>query len=94
MNGNRAGLQRVEVVLVEIVDVDPQASFGECQHQRNADMARTADYGDIGVFNRGGRAAGGDIRPHRHRSFSPPISTNGRNGLMMAMLNTALSMKL
>ena len=88
-----AGFERVQAFLVMIVDIDPHAGFGERQHQRNADMARTADDGDIGIFNRGGHV-GGDTGPHRHRSFSPLISTNGRNSLMMAMLNTTLSMKL
>ena len=50
-----AGCKRVEARLIEIVDVDAQAGFGQRQHQRNADMAGAADHGDVGVLDRGRR---------------------------------------
>ena len=46
-----AGLQRIQVGLIEVVDVDPHAGLGQRQHQRNADMAGSAHDGDVGVFD-------------------------------------------
>ncbi len=89
-----AAFERVERCAVEVVDVDAQAGFGQRQHQRNADMAGTADHRHVGVLHRRRRIRRGNIRAHGHRGFSPLVSTKGRNGFMTARLNTILSMKL
>jgi hypothetical protein len=89
-----AGLQCTQGFPVEIVDVDPQAGFGERQHQRHTDMAGAADNGHVGVFDGRRRVRAGDIRPHGHRSFSPLVSTKGRNRRMIASSKRVASMKL
>ena len=89
-----AGVQRFQAVLVEIVDVDPQAGFHQGKHQRHADMAGAADNGHIGVLNGRRRVRGADVRPHGHGSFSPLVSTKGRNGRMIESSKRVPSMKL
>ena len=77
-----------------IVDVDPQAGFRQRQHQRNADMAGAADNSHLGIFDGRWRVGSADLRPYGHASFSPLVSTKGRNGRMIASPKRVASMKL
>ena len=47
-------------------------------------MAGAADDGDIGIFNGRWRAGAAMFGRTVMCSFSPLVSTNGRNGLMIA----------
>ncbi len=38
-----SGFQRLQHLAVDVIDVDAEARLGECQHQRDADVATAAD---------------------------------------------------
>ena len=42
-----AGFQRLQHLAVDVVDVDAEARLGECQHQRDADVAAAADHRQV-----------------------------------------------
>ena len=66
-----AGLERLEHVAIDVVDVDAEAGLGERQHQRDADVPAAADHGEIRIlrlqFGHGGSIRAGKIHAHAPR---------------------------
>ena len=65
MKGRRPDFRGCEDIPIDVVDVHAISSFGECQDERNPDMAAAADHGEIGVLDahsrRRCRAQSGEI---------------------------------